>query len=62
MFCLGETVTLFKWDLDECTKDEWGGTEEENLSAGKYTMQGRFRPQGGGPTVTVRGRFRTVRT
>ena len=55
-----ETVTLFKWDLDECTRDEWGCTREKDLPAGRYAMRGWFKPHGGGDRVTVVGRFRIV--
>ena len=56
----GETVTLFKWDLDECTKDKWGCTREKDLPAGRYVMRGWFKPHGSGDRVTVVGRFRIV--
>jgi hypothetical protein len=54
----GETVTLFKWDLDECTKDNWGCEEAKNLPAGKYVMKGSFKPKGGGDSVRVKKHFR----
>jgi hypothetical protein len=53
----GDTVTLFKWDLDECTKDEWGCMEEEPLGPGRYTIRGRFRPAGEGEPARVRATF-----
>ena len=57
----GDTVTLFRWDLDECTKDRWGCVESKDLAPGWYTMSGRFRPKGGGDRVRVSESFRIVR-
>ncbi|MDQ4145577.1 MAG: hypothetical protein M3198_17910 [Actinomycetota bacterium] len=57
----GETVTLFRWDLDECTKDNWGCVRENDLAPGWYTMIGRFRPKGGGDRERVSESFRIVR-
>lgn len=53
----GETVTLFTWDLDECTKDEWGCVEEEPLDPGRYTIKGRFRPAAEGDPARVEATF-----
>ena len=49
----GETVTLFRWDLTECTKDEWGCVEEEPLEPGTYTISGEFESVGGAPPARV---------
>ena len=38
----GETKTLFRWDLDECVRDEWGCVKSEPLPPGEYTIAGRF--------------------
>ena len=43
----GETLTLFRWDLDECVKDDWGCVESEPLPPGEYTISGRFERSGG---------------
>ena len=56
----GETVTLFRWDLDECTKDNWGCRKSKDLPPDKYLMRGWFKPKGGGKPVRVTGRFRIV--
>jgi hypothetical protein len=37
-----ETVTLFKWKLDECLKDQWGCSKSESLPEGSYTIRGWF--------------------
>ena len=57
----GETVTLFRWDLDECIEDNWGCTKARDLDPGRYLMKGWFRPKGGGDRVTVRIVFRIRR-
>ena len=54
----GETVTLFRWGLDECIEDNWGCTKARDLKPGRYLMKGWFRPKGGGDRVTVRETFR----
>lgn len=54
----GETVTLFRWDLDECVEDNWGCTKAKDLPAGRYQMRGWFEPKGGGDEVRVTKRFR----
>lgn len=54
----GETVTLFRWDLDECIEDNWGCTKARDLDPGRYLMKGWFHPKGGGDRVTVREIFR----
>jgi hypothetical protein len=46
----GETVTLFNWKLDECTKDDWGCLETRTLPPGTYTIAGEFERVGGGKT------------
>ena len=56
----GETVTLFKWELDECTKDRWGCAKSEPLAPGMYSIHGAFKPQGGGEAVRVAASFRIV--
>jgi hypothetical protein len=56
----GETVTLFEWDLDKCTKDRWGCVEEENLPPGTYTIEGSFRAADGGPPSHAVATFRIV--
>jgi hypothetical protein len=53
----GKTVTLFEWDLDECTKDEWGCMRDRPLPPGTYTISGRFRPAGGGRPVRAEATF-----
>ena len=57
----GETVTLFRWGLDECVKDEFGCVKARDLRPGKYSMRGWFKPVGGGDRVTVTKRFRIRR-
>lgn len=57
----GETVTLFRWDLDECIEDNWGCDKARDLQPGRYLMKGWFRPKGGGDRVTVRREFRIRR-
>lgn len=54
----GQTVTLFRWGLDECVEDNWGCTKARDLSAGRYLMKGWFRPKGGGSGDWVRARLR----
>ncbi len=54
----GETVTLFKWDLDECVKDSWGCVKARDLPPGGYSMRGWFQPLGGGDELTVNKSFR----
>jgi hypothetical protein len=56
----GETVTLFEWDLDECTKDRWGCVEEETLPPGTYTIEGTFRAADGGPAAHAEATFQIV--
>jgi hypothetical protein len=56
----GETVKLFEWDLDECTKDRWGCVEEEGLPPGTYTLEGTFRAADGGPPAHAEATFRIV--
>ncbi len=56
----GETKILFQWELDECVKDEWGCVESRPLSPGTYTIQGAFRPVGGGEPARARATFRIV--
>jgi len=57
----GETVTLFRWDLDECLKDRFGCVKERDLPPGRYSMRGSFTPAGGGEPVEVTKRFRIRR-
>ncbi len=54
----GETVTLFRWNLDECVEDNWGCRRARDLPADRYVMKGHFRPRGGGDFVRVRRYFR----
>jgi hypothetical protein len=56
----GETVTLFEWHLDECTKDNWGCVESEPLKPGTYTIEGSFRAVGGGPSAHAEATFEIV--
>jgi hypothetical protein len=56
----GETVTLFRWDLDECVKDRWGCVEEEPLPPGTYTIEGTFRSADGSPPATAQATFDVV--
>ena len=58
----GETVTLFEWNLDECTKDRWGCVESEPLKPGTYTIEGTFRSADGGPPAHAEGTFAIVPT
>jgi hypothetical protein len=44
----GETKLLFKWDLDECTRDEWGCVRSKPLDPGTYTINGSFHGAKGG--------------
>jgi len=39
----GQTITLFKWDLSECTKDNWGCVEKSPLPRGQYRIAGVFK-------------------
>lgn len=57
----GETVTLFRWDLDECVEDNWGCTKAKDLPRGRYVMKGWFRPAGGGDAERVVRFFRIRR-
>jgi len=57
----GETVSLFRWDLDECIKDRFGCVKSRDLPPGKYSMRGWFKPVGGGDVVRVTKRFRIQR-
>lgn len=57
----GETVTLFRWDLDECIEDNWGCTKARDLRRGRYSMRGAFKPAGDGDAVRVVRRFRIRR-
>lgn len=54
----GETVTLFRWDLDECIEDNWGCTEAKDLPPGRYVMKGWFRPHEGGDAAKAVRAFR----
>jgi hypothetical protein len=56
----GETVTLFKWKLDVCVKDQWGCAKAEPLGEGNYTMRGWFPRAGGGDRVVAEATFRVV--
>lgn len=58
----GETVTLFRWDLDECVEDNWGCTKARDLPAGRYVMKGSFQPADGGDRVRAVRRFRIRRS
>lgn len=42
----GETVTLFTWDLSECTADHWGCAESEPLPPGTYHLAASFHEDG----------------
>lgn len=42
----GETVTLFRWDLDECIEDNWGCSRARDLAPGRYLMKGWFKQRG----------------
>ena len=54
----GETVTLFRWGLDECIQDDWGCTKARDLKPGRYLMRGWFRRKGTDDSVRVTERFR----
>jgi len=58
----GETVNLFKWDLDECTRDRWGCVEEAPLPPGTYTIEGTFRAADGSPPARAEATFEIVAT
>lgn len=58
----GETVTLFRWDLDECIEDNWGCTKARDLPPGRYVMKGSFKPADGGDRVRAVRRFRIRRS
>lgn len=58
----GDTVTLFKWKLDECVKDRWGCARAEPLSEGTYTIRGWFPRVGGGDRVVAEATFRVINT
>jgi hypothetical protein len=49
----GETVTLFTWDLDECTRDAWGCQESRALAPGFYTIKGSFEGKDGGDATSA---------
>ena len=53
----GGTKLLFKWELDECVKDEWGCVRSEPLSPGTYTITGLFRPEDTGESVSASASF-----
>lgn len=53
----GETKTLFRWDLDECTKDNWGCARARPLPPGTYRISGRFKPVGGGIPARAKATF-----
>jgi hypothetical protein len=46
----GESKLLFKWDLDECTQDEWGCARARPLPPGTYRISGTFEPVDAGAT------------
>jgi hypothetical protein len=56
----GERVTLFTWNLDECTKDRWGCVKEEPLPPGTYTIEGTFRSSDGSPAAHAKATFEVV--
>lgn len=56
----GQTVSLFKWRLNECVKDRWGCVRSEPLSPGTYTITGQFSPVGKGKEVEVAASFDLV--
>lgn len=58
----GETVTLFRWDLDECIEDNWGCSKARDLPPGRYVMKGWFRPAGGGESLKAIRPFRIRRS
>ncbi len=47
----GETKTLFTWNLDECTKDQWGCVESKPLAPGNYRVMGMFESSTGKTTT-----------
>lgn len=53
----GETKTLFSWNLDECTNDQWGCLESEPLPPGQYTVSGSFKSVDGSQTATATDSF-----
>ncbi len=53
----GETKQLFKWDLDECVKNNWGCVKSRPLDPGSYTIRGRFRPARRGPAARAEVTF-----
>jgi hypothetical protein len=56
----GERKKLFRWNLNECVKDEWGCVESRPLAPGAYTIKGRFKPKGSGRPARVETTFRIV--
>ena len=53
----GETVSLFKWDLDECVEDAWGCVRSRPLPPGTYTITGEFKPKNAGRSVSASTSF-----
>lgn len=58
----GDTVTLFRWKLNECVKDRWGCAKAEPLPDGAYTIRGWFRQARGGNRVIAEATFRVIDT
>jgi hypothetical protein len=58
----GERRKLFSWNLDECTKDQWGCAKSRPLPPGAYTIKGRFKPKAGGPAALVETMFTIAAT
>ena len=53
----GQTVSLFRWRLNECVKDRWGCVRSEPLTPGTYTITGQFSPVEKGKPVAVAASF-----
>ena len=56
----GERKKLFRWNLHECVKDEWGCQESRPLPPGTYTIKGRFKPKATGTAARAETTFRIV--
>ena len=56
----GERKKLFRWDLDECVKDERGCQGSRPLPPGTYTIRGRFKPKNTGTAARAQTTFTIV--
>lgn len=58
----GQTVTLFKWKLNECVKDRWGCVRSAPLQPGLYTVTGDFKRLDGNGSASVNTSFTVVQS